>query len=42
MIIPLVQTIEEATLPVIIFIHDVYVSLLEQDTTKKGVGVRDV
>ena len=26
----------EAMLPAIIFIHDVYVSLLEQDTTRKG------
>ena len=26
----------EAMLPAIIFIHDIYVSLLEQDTTMKG------
>ena len=26
----------EPTLPAIIFIHDVYVSLPEQDTTRKG------
>ena len=40
-IVPLVQTIEEATLPAIIFIRDVFHLSLQEQDHQEGAGVRE-